>query len=64
VKSLYLSETQNEYKHVNEGVRNIYFLSTNQFSDSKTSKASNNMAPPRRDNEIVTQLSIMNQQSQ
>jgi len=43
-----------------EWVRNIYFLSTNQFSYSNILEASNNMAPQRRDNEIVTQLRIMN----
>ena len=45
-----------------EWVRNIYFLSTNQFSYSKMLEASNNMAPKREDNEIVTQLCIINQQ--
>jgi len=42
---------------------NKYLLSTNQFSNSKMSKVSNNnnMATQRRDNEIVTQLRIMNQ---
>ena len=41
---------------------NVYLLSTNQFSNSKMSKISNNMAIKRRDNEIVTQLRIMNHQ--
>jgi len=46
-----------------EWVRNIYFLSTSQFSYSKMSKASNNyMAPQREDNKIVTQLRIINKQ--
>jgi hypothetical protein len=47
---------------VREWVRNIYLLLTNQFLDLKMSKASNNMTPHRGDNEIVTQLRIMNQQ--
>jgi len=42
-------------------VRNIYFLLANQFSQFKMSKASNNIAPQKEDNEIVTQLRIMNQ---
>jgi hypothetical protein len=40
---------------------NVYLLSTNQFSNSKISKVSNNMATKRRDNEIETQLHIINQ---
>jgi len=40
---------------------NVYLLSTNQFSNSKMSKVSNNMATKRRDNEIETQLRIINQ---
>jgi hypothetical protein len=32
--------------------KNIYFLSTDQFLDSKMLKASNNMALQREDNEI------------
>jgi hypothetical protein len=49
VKSLYFSEMQEECKHMREWVKNIYFLSTNQFSYSKMSEASNNMAPQRGD---------------
>jgi hypothetical protein len=40
---------------------NVYLLSTNQFSNSKMSKVSNNMATKRRDNEIEIQLRIINQ---
>lgn len=40
---------------------NIYYLSNNQFKDLKMSKVSNNLALQRGDNEIVTQLRIMNQ---
>ena len=44
-----------------EWVRNIYFLSTNQFLYSRMSKTSNNMASQGENNEIVTHLHIMNQ---
>jgi len=37
-----------------EWVRNIYLLSTNQYLDPMTSKANNNIASQRGDNEIVT----------
>jgi hypothetical protein len=43
-----------------EWVKNIYLLSTNQFSNSNMLEASNNMVTQRGDNEIVTQLYIMN----
>jgi hypothetical protein len=36
-------------------------LSTNQFLDSKISKASNNMEPQIGDDEIIIQLRIINQ---
>jgi len=61
VKNLYLSETQEESKHVWEWVRSIYFLSIKQFLDSKMLEISNNMTPYKRDNEIITQLHIINQ---
>ena len=43
-----------------EWVRNIYLLSTNQYLDPMMSKANNNIASQRGDNEIVTQLHVMN----
>ena len=42
-------------------MRNIYFMLSNQFLDSMMLKASNDMAPKRGDNEIVTWVRIMNQ---
>jgi hypothetical protein len=56
VKNLYLSETQDECKLVRDWVRNIYFLSTNQFLDLKMLEASNNMATQRGDYKIVTYI--------
>jgi hypothetical protein len=56
VKNLYLRETQDECKHMRDWVRNIYFLSTNQFLDLKMLEASNNMATQRRGNKIVTYM--------
>jgi hypothetical protein len=40
--------------------KNIYLFSTNQFLNSNMLEASNNTATQREDNEIVTQLCIMN----
>jgi len=42
-------------------MRNIYFLLTNRFSDSKMSKTNNNMEPHKGDSEIITRFRIMNQ---
>jgi hypothetical protein len=56
VKNLYLSETQDECKHMRDWVRNIYFLSTKQFLDLKMLEASNNMATQKGDYKIVTYM--------
>ena len=45
-----------------EWVRNIYFLSANQFSNLKMLRVSNNMAPQKGDNGIITLIHIINRQ--
>ena len=55
-ENLYLSETRDACKHMRDLVRNIYFLSTNQFLDLKMLEARNNMTIQRGDNKIITHM--------